>query len=60
MANRPPMAIGGVDLRMTIIAEKLKSAGYATHQVGYVCEKKNQMCEICVCANAAWYRYTAG
>jgi hypothetical protein len=32
--NRPPNEIGGVDLRMTIIAEKLRGAGYDTHQVG--------------------------
>lgn len=33
-ANRAYSAVGGVDLRMTIIPEKLKSAGYQTHQIG--------------------------
>jgi arylsulfatase I/J len=32
--NRGPDQIGGVDLRMTMISSKLKSAGYSTHQVG--------------------------
>jgi hypothetical protein len=32
--NMGPTALGGVDLRATTIADKLKSAGYATHQVG--------------------------
>mmetsp|Transcript_36903 Transcript_36903/g.80960 ORF Transcript_36903/g.80960 Transcript_36903/m.80960 type:complete len:523 (-) Transcript_36903:110-1678(-) len=33
-ANRNPQDVGGVDLRMTLMSEKLKAAGYATHQIG--------------------------
>lgn len=33
-ANRAYSAVGGVDLRMTMVSEKLKSAGYSTHQIG--------------------------
>eukprot|EP01063_Lacrimia_lanifica_P020895 TRINITY_DN2816_c0_g2_i7.p1 TRINITY_DN2816_c0_g2~~TRINITY_DN2816_c0_g2_i7.p1 ORF type:complete len:486 (+),score=177.36 TRINITY_DN2816_c0_g2_i7:55-1512(+) len=32
--NHPSSEAGGVDLRMQTVADKLKSAGYATHQVG--------------------------
>ena len=31
--NEAPTAKGGVDVRMTMVASKLKSAGYMTHQV---------------------------
>lgn len=33
-ANRAYSQVGGVDLRMTMVSEKLKSSGYATHQIG--------------------------
>ena len=32
--NMAPTALGGVDLRASTIADKLRSAGYRTHQVG--------------------------
>lgn len=32
--NMAPTAAGGVDVRMTVVAKKLKAAGYHTHQVG--------------------------
>ena len=32
--NMAPTALGGVDLRSSTIADKLRSAGYRTHQVG--------------------------
>jgi arylsulfatase A-like enzyme len=33
-ANRAYSAVGGVDIRMTMISEHLKSAGYGTHMIG--------------------------
>lgn len=33
-ANRAYSAVGGVDIRMTILPEHLKAAGYGTHQIG--------------------------
>ena len=31
-ANRPYSAVGGVDIRMTLVSEHLKTTGYSTHQ----------------------------
>ena len=33
-ANRAYSAVGGVDIRMTMLPEHLKTAGYGTHQIG--------------------------
>lgn len=36
-ANRGLDDVGGVDLRMTTVADKLSAAGYVTHQAGKWC-----------------------
>lgn len=44
-ANRAYSAVGGVDIRMTMLPEHLKTAGYGTHQIGVSLVARSRSCD---------------